>query len=170
MALLTLAQVRENIETGLSDAALQRVMNSAEEDINQRHGAIDTQTDDIEGNLKSLWTNRPISSITSVTETIGTVDTVLSSDDYTRRHDRQMDRENDGTNPRQRWGDRVTIIYVPVDDTHRRVTVYLKLILMEIVFSGLDSSREGDFNSKSLDYTSEREKLLGSLSRPAGFI
>ncbi len=170
MALLMLSQVRENIETGLSDAALQRIMDSVEDDIDQAHGEVNTAEDDLVGGEKSIWVLRPILTVTTVTETVGTVDTVLASDDYVQRYDRQIDRLDTGTNARERWGCRVKIAYAPVDTTNRRIMVYLKIILLEIVYSGLDSSREGDFNSKALDYASERIKILNSLSRPAGFV
>lgn len=170
MSLLTLAQVRENIETGLGDDALQRIMNAVEEDIDQRHGAVDAQTDDLEAGDKKLWTTRPILTITTVTETVGTTDTELSANDYVKRHETQLNRLNTGDNGRERWGVRVKITYVPVDTTNRRITAYLKMILLDIVYSGLDSSREGDFNSKSLGYAPEREKLLSSLDRPGMFI
>lgn len=170
MALLTLLQVRENIETGLSDTALQRIMDAVEEDIDQRHGDVASEVDDLETGFEKLWTTRPIGTITTVVETVGTVDTTLSANDYIRRHQTQLDRLNTGDNPRERWGVRVKITYVPVDTTKRRITTYLKMILLDIVYSGLDSSREGDFNSKSVNYDTEREKLLSALDRPGMFI
>ena len=78
MALLTSTEVRTHVETGLVDAALQRIMDAAEEDIDQKFGAVSSQVDDLEGKLKSVWTTRPISSITSVVETLGTDDTTLA--------------------------------------------------------------------------------------------
>ena len=86
MALLTLSQVRENIETGLGDDALQRIMDAVEEDIDQRHGAVASQVDDLEAGLEKLWTTRPILTITTVTETVGTTDTDLSANDFVKRH------------------------------------------------------------------------------------
>jgi hypothetical protein len=170
MALLTLAKVRENIETGLGDDALQRVMDSVEDDIDQRHGAVASEVDDLVGGLKSIWTTRPILSITSIVETVDNTDTTLATNDWTKRHDTQLSRDDDGTNSRQRWGDRVKITYVPVDTTNRRIMAYLKLIQLELVYSGYGSSKEGDFNSSALDYEAEREKILGSLSRKGMFM
>jgi hypothetical protein len=170
MALLTLAKVRENIETGLGDDALQRVMDSVEDDIDQRHGAVASEVDDLIGGKSDIWTSRPILTITTIVETVDTTDTTLATDDWTRRHDTQLSRNDDGTNSRKRWGDRVKITYVPVDTTNRRIMVYLKMILLELVYSGYGSSKEGDFNSSALDYDTEREKLLSSLSRNGHFI
>ena len=170
MPLLTIAKVRENIESGLGDDALQRIMNAAEDDIDQRHGAIESEVDDLVGGLESIWTTRPILSITSIIETVGNTNTTLSTDDWTKRHDTQLDRDDDGTNPRKRWGARVKITYAPVDTTNRRIMAWLKLIQLESVYSGYGSSKEGDFNSAALDYEEEREKILGSLSRKGMFM
>ncbi len=170
MTLMSLPEVRQNIETGLLDAALQRIMDAVEQDIDQRHGAVDSQVDDLEGGLKSIWTTRPILTITSIVETVIETDTTLAADDYETRHNRQLDRLDSGTNARTRWGDRVKITYVPIDTTARRITVYLKLILLDIMYSGLDNSREGDFASSGLDYYTERGKILSGLSEPGNFI
>ena len=92
MALLTVTEVRTHVETGLVDAALTRIMNAAEQDIDQRHGAVAAQVDDQPGGLKSIWTTRPILTITSVVETVGSDDTTLSTDDDVKRHETQLDR------------------------------------------------------------------------------
>lgn len=172
MALLTVIQVRESVQTGLNDSALQRVMDAVEQDIDQKHGAVATQEDDLIGGDKSLWTTRPILTITSVVETIGTTDTTLATDDYKRRHNTQLDRLNTGTNGSlagPRWGCRVLINYVPIDTTDRRITVYLNLIQINLNYNGLDSSKDGDFSSKSVDYKIERERLLSGLNQTGGF-
>lgn len=163
MPLMSLPEVRQNIETGLLDEALQRIMDAAEQDIDNRYGAVGSQVDDLEGGGKSIWTTRPISSITTIVETVLDDKTTLATDDYTIRHDIQLDRENDGTNGRMLWGHRVKITYVPVDTTARRRGVYLRLITLAIQYSGLDSSRQGDFSSKGLDYSTERDKILSGI-------
>ncbi len=170
MALLTLPQVRENVETGLVDTALQRIMNSAEQDIDQRFGAVALQVDSLIGGGKAIWLTRPILTITSIVETVGDTNTTLSADDYDTRHNKQLDRLTTGTNGRSLWGDKAKVTYVPVDTTERRIAVYLRLIKLEIQFSGLDSERTGDFSSKSLDYSSEREKILSGLREAGEFI
>ncbi len=170
MALMTLPEVRQNIETGLLDTALQRIMNAVEQDIDQEYGAVDSQVDQFDGGLLSLWLSRPILSITSIVERIGNTDITLASDDYETRHESQIDRLTTGTNSRSTWGDKVTVTYVPVDTTARRIAVYLKLIKLDIQYSGLDSERVGDFSSKSMDYPSERLKILSGLRRAGGMV
>jgi hypothetical protein len=170
MALLTSTEVRTHVETGLVDAALQRIMDAAEEDIDQKFGAVSSQVDDLEGKLKSVWTTRPISSITSVVETLGTDDTTLASDDYAQRHGMQLDRLTDGTNGRRLWGDRVKVTYTPTDTTDRRTAVYIRLIKLDVEYKGLASERAGDYNSASFDYTREREKILSGLRNEGLFV
>ena len=49
MALLTLAEVRENIEIDLVDDALQRIMDSEESEIDERFGEVGTRGSDRAG-------------------------------------------------------------------------------------------------------------------------
>ena len=170
MPLMSLPEVRQNIETGLLDAALQRIMDAVEQDIDQQHGAVATHVDYLDGGLKSIWTTRPILTITTIEETVGGVDTTLSSDDYVIRHNGQLDRLATGSNSRTRWGDKVNVTFVPVDTTARRIAVYLKLIQLDIQYSGLSGSGEGDHSESNLDYGVERRKLLNSLSRSGFFV
>ncbi len=170
MALLTLAKVRTHVETGLVDTALQRIMDAAEQDIDQRHGAVASQVDDLPGGTLNIFTTRPIDSVTSVVETVGDTDTTLASTDYKQRHGTQLERLDTGTTARQTWGDRVLVTYVPTDTTSRRIGAYIKLIKLEIEYSGLDNSKDGDFSSKNLDYATEREKILSGLRQPGSFV
>ena len=170
MALLTSTEVRTHVETGIVDAALQRIMDGAEQDIDQRHGAVATQVDDLPSKgVEDIFTSRPILTITSVAETIGTTTTTLATDDYVERHSHQLHRLDTGTNGRLTWGDRVKITYVPVDTTDRRVVAYIQLINLYIEFNGLSTERKGDFSSQWLDYNIEREKILKSLNAPGSF-
>lgn len=169
MALLNIVEVRQNVETGLETDALQRIMNAAEQDIDQRHGAVDSQEDTLIGKEKNIWATRPVLSMTTIVECIGTTDTTLAIDDWELIHTSQLERLADGTNGRSLWGDRITITYVPIDTTLRRVATWLRLIKLDIEYSGLDSIKDGDFSHKGLDYASEREKLLSGLSRAGDF-
>ena len=170
MTLMTLPEVRQNVETDLEDDALQRVMDGVEQDIDQQFGAVASQVDDLEGGLKSLFATRPISSITTIVETVGTTETTLAADDYKLRHNSQIDRLNTGTNSRIRWGDRVEVTYVPVDDTDKRRLVYIRLIELAIKYNALGNERVGDYSSQSVDFTAEREKILGGLKRKGFFM
>jgi hypothetical protein len=170
MALLTSTEVRTHVETGIVDAALQRIMDGAEQDIDQRYGAVGAQVDDLPSyGVEDIFTTRPILTITSVAETIGDTTTTLATDDYEQKHGQMLHRLGTGTNGRIRWGDSVLVTYAPVDTTDRRIVAYIALIKLYVVVNGLGSERMGDFSSNSLDYNVEREKILRSLGSPGGF-
>ncbi len=168
--LMDIVLVRQHIETGLIDAALQRVMDSVEEDIDQEFGLVASQVDDLEGKTKSIFTTRPISSITSIVETVGTTDTTLAANDYQLRHNSQIDRLNTGTNSRTKWGDRVKVTYVPVDDTNKRQTVYIRLIELAVKYNALKGEHAGDYSSQSVEYEKERLGILRGLRRGGFFM
>ena len=169
MTLMAISQVREHVETGLVDDALERFMDSVEEDIDQEFGAVASQVDDLEGKTKLLFTTRPISSITSIVETVGTTDTTLATNDYKKRHNSQIDRLNTGTNSRTKWGDRVLVTYVPVDDTKRRQMVYIRLIELAVKYNALKGENAGDYSSQSAEYEKERLGILRGLRRGGYF-
>lgn len=168
--LMLLAEVRTHVETGLADAAVQTLMDAAEEAIDARHGALASQVDDLPGGLKSVWTTRPIGTITSVIESVGTDDTTLVAADYKKRHDTQLDRLDTGSNSRQRWGDRVKVTYAPRSDEEQRNIVFIGLIKLAVEYTGLDNSKDGDFSSKGLNYADERERLLSTLDEKGFFV
>lgn len=168
--LMLLAEVRTHVETGLVDAALQTLMDAAQEMIDRRHGDLASAEDDLVGGLKSIWTTRPIGTITTVTETVGSDDTVLDASDYIKRHATQLDRLDTGTNSRQRWGDRVKVVYAPRSDEEKRNIVFIGLIKLAVEYSGLDNSKDGDFSSKTLNYADERERLLSTLDEKGFFV
>ena len=167
MALIDATEMRTHVETGIVDAALTTIIDGADQDIIQRHGAVATEVDDLPSKgVEDIFTTRPISSITSVIETIGTTSTTLATDDYVQRHGQMLHRLDTGTNGRLTWGDRVKVTYVPVDTTDRREVALIALVKLYLAFNGLSSERKGDFQSSALDYNTEREKILRSLNPP----
>ncbi len=167
--LMVVKEVRNHVETGLVDDALERIMDSVEEDIDQEFGAVASQVDDLEGKTKSIFMTRPIGSITSIMETVGTTDITLATNDYKRRHNSQIDRLNTGTNSRNKWGDRVLVTYVPVDDTKRRQMVYIRLIELALKYNALKGENSGDYSSTSAEYEKERLGILRGLRRGGFF-
>lgn len=170
MGLMTLVEMRQNVETGLGDDALQRIIDGAEQEIDQQLGAAVSQVDDMEGLVYSIYTTRPVASITTIVETVGTTDTTLASSDYRLRHNSQIDRLNTGANSRNKWGDRVKVTYIPVDDTAKRRLALIKLVELSVKYNGLSSESAGDYSASSLDYEGEREKILNGLRRKGFFM
>ena len=69
MAILTVDEIREHVETDLPDTALSRLVDNADQEIIDRLGALATQTEVVHGNgLYVLSLARKAASITSATE------------------------------------------------------------------------------------------------------
>ena len=172
MALLTVTKFKEHFETDLATDALQRHLDEAEAAIIKLFGAhADAITEWFEDtNGRFIFPGRPVSSITSIVETVGTTDTTLSSDDYEIQGDgRRVRRLIDGTNGQTIWSDTVKLIYVPVDDTKERDMVQLDLVKLEIQFKGLDTEKIGDWSGSLKEYETQRREALRRLSRGLSF-
>ena len=167
MSLLTVADVREHFETDLSDAAIQRLLDDAERDIIARFGDHASATEEWLSGGSILFTLRPISSVTSIAERVGDTTTMLASDDYRQIGRWMIERLDTGTNPASLWGDQVTVIYAPEDDTDRRKRVQLDLVKLAIQYDALRSRGAGDLTSSSPDYEDQRSALLARLSTVA---
>lgn len=171
MALLTVSELREHVRTDLSDTALQRLADAAERIITDRAGPLASQTEHFDArdpydHGDTLFLARTPGSITSVSERDG-LDAdpeALAGDDYEIRGKRRLVRRGDGTNPRVRWADHVTVIYVPVDDTDLRSSVQIELVRLMVEHRGLSSESVGDWSGAYGDYQQERERILSALS------
>jgi hypothetical protein len=163
--LLTATQLKEHLETDLGDDALQRILDAEEGEITRRYGAIATETDILPGGDSMLTLSRKASSITSVTELVSTTSTALATDDWRAWADHRLERLATGTNARTTWGDRVTVVYTPVDRTDQRTLVLVQLCKLALVYGGLasESIGGGDYVMRALPWGIERETLLATL-------
>ena len=164
--LLTVSQMREHLETDLTDEALQRILNAEEAEIVSRYGAHATATEMLPGDGEWLILERTPSTITSVTEIADNVSTVLATNDYRIWPKGKLERLNTGTNARTYWAPIVTVVYVPEDATAQRRGVLIRLVTLAAKYAGLKSESvgSGDYSMSSADYTAEREALLRSLA------
>jgi hypothetical protein len=172
MALLTVAQIRAHIDTDLTDEALGRLIDDADEEIIGWAGAADEETDTMRhcelANV--LFLSRRGSEVSEVIEQIGDDETTLDPDDYRLRNNgTQIERLGTGTNPRSTWGEIVTVTYAPVDRTARRVRVLIDLVRLAVQYSALKSESVGDYSASSAEYEAEREKILGRLREGLSF-
>ena len=168
MSLLTLAEARNHIETDLSDAAVQQLIDDAESEILITIGAVATQIDEIENDEPypaQVFLTRKATAITQVKELIGDTETVLAANDYRLRHGGlSVERLSTGTNPLTVWGEYLTITYTPVDDTVRRKIVTVDLVKLAIAYTGMKSESIGPYSeSQKDDYESERSRLIARL-------
>lgn len=168
--LLTAVEMKVHISTDLTDTALDQLISEADEDIVDAHGehaSTGTVTELLIGGEHVLFPDRVIGSITSITETVGDSDTVLVSADYRIWNNRSIERLAVGaTSPRDRWGERVSVVYTPDDDDARRIGATIALVKLSISFSGKSSERAGDYSeSISGVMLNERARILARLNR-----
>ncbi len=189
-SLLAPADIRTHIETDLPDVALQRIIDAEEAAIVTRFGPHTTEDETFEvsdwdvtqGGLSSagapwgevfpygastkITLGRPAQTITTVTEWIGVVQTVLDASDYELYEARRLIRVTTGSHPRMGWGHRVRVQYTPVADNARRIRVLIDLVRLELAQTGLKGDRFGDFGTTAYDdYQTEREGILSELRR-----
>lgn len=181
MAILTVEQLRLHVTSDLSDAALQMLLDAAEEAINAFLGAGAGTYDapdavneliTVQGDLIRL--SQPAESIESVIE--GT--TLLAADDYELRSSGlTLRRLNTGTNPAQWWRRRVDVTYTPLSNAAERERVQIALVQADLNYSpGVTSERIGDWSeafaqaTANTGYQVERAAILASLAPVAAGI
>lgn len=170
MAILTVSQLQEHIETDLGSDAIQRLADAAEQLIVREAGSASAITEVVNawgfgrGRDRIIFTARPISSISSIKERDDADDdqTTLSADDY-RQEGRRLIRLRDGTNPRLYWAQHVEVIYTPSTDSNIRELVQIDLVKLAIVNSGAKRERMGDFDFWHHDTMAETKAILGKL-------
>lgn len=133
MAILTVGEFREHVESTLGNDAIQRLLDAAEAAIVAFAGAPGSAIEVIDGGYRRIVLSRPASAITTVVERYGSTDTTLAADDYRLRGGGYvLERILYGTNPRSTWRQLVTVTYTPVDDADLRVAVQLALVRLLI--------------------------------------
>jgi hypothetical protein len=162
---MTLTVLKTFVETDLSDAALQVILDAAEEDLTAAIGSDGGVVDqrDMSGE-PDLWLDRPVSSITSITETDseGTVTTLVASDYRIHPSRMRLSRLTTGTNPQSGWTGMVTVTYAPAD-LNRRNRALVALVNLELAFKpGAASESQGDFSRSMQDYDAERARIIAA--------
>jgi hypothetical protein len=174
--MITPTELREHISTSLTDSALQQIIDAEEEDIISRYGSHTSQVEEIEDDVPGslIFPKRPVSSITSIVEIWpdsfigGSTATTLAADDYEIvPGGREIRRLSTGTHPLAYWGNRVTITYVPVVDTAKRIRALIDLCKLTISATpGLKSESVGGGEysyTAATDIGVEREKIYARL-------
>lgn len=165
MALVLPADVRAHFETDLSDAALQRLIDDADQLIVKRFGphassgAINVEVFSEFSDV--LYLTRPIAAVTSVTETkINGTQTALVPADY--RIELGGSRLRRSTTPGF-WEYRVNILYTPVSDDKLRTRIELDLVKLAARYNAARTENVGDYAATEVDYEAERENLVAPL-------
>lgn len=174
-ALITVAQLREHVETDLGNDALQRIIDDADAVIVERFGAhtgnvVETRS----GGGRLLFLDRPASAVVSITERLGMpydeTTTALVANDYRLWYGgRAIERLASGDNPRTNWGDRVVVTSTPAAETARRTRVEIDLCKVAIQFDGTESMTVGDHSQTNPEYDVARERVLDDLAPALAF-
>ena len=173
MSILSTAELELQVDTDLTDVALQQIIDAVESDIDDFIGAIDNRTFELDG-LEYLTVIRlpsKASSIDSIIEFTGAqhepTKTTLASNDYELSTDGwQLRRRSDGTNARAQWGWHLVIQYDQADDIDRRKQVAIQLARLEIINTGYTKESVGDWSSE-MSGTLQYKRILSRLDNTA---
>jgi len=174
-SLITPTGLRAHVATSLTDQALQEIIDAEEAAIVERWGdAAAAQVEEFEEEFPGalIFPKRKVASITSIVEKWantfvgGTTSTTLDATDYELvPGNKEIRRLDTGTHPLSAWGQRVTLTYVPVAETSKRVLGLINLCKLDLAFNGFDSESVGggEYRMDAGDYDAKREKILAGL-------
>lgn len=142
MAILTVDELREHVNSGLPDDALQRLLDAAEAAIVGRAGAAGERTEIVGGGNRFVSLARPLDAAQTVAITeqtpYGSTVTTLSANDYLVRNGGMLlERLSTGDNPRQTWYGYVTVTYTPESDEALRRGVQIDLVNLQLTYTPL---------------------------------
>ena len=163
--LLTVDEIKEHVTTGLSDAALGRLIDSQDAYIRQMVGQHDPATtmvyeDDRGLGYQRIWLPRPAVSITTV-EDRHPMDSA-----WAVRSDSTYYMSDEGRSV-VIWGEffrtRVRVTYTPVSENMERAQALIDLVRLETQDTGLESERDDTFSYKAKDKTRARREIIAPL-------
>lgn len=174
MSLLTVAEARKHLTeypVGADyDDALRRLLDAAEAAITQRAGATGAMTELYTTGTTWIFPYRPVSAVTSITETVGGTVTTLAANDYrVWPGGRLIERLTSGTNARGAWTGLVTLVYNSAADIAQREAVQVQLVQQFLTYNpGLTQETIGSWSqsfaaSSVYNWAIEREHILSSL-------
>ena len=163
MSLVTPTDVKALINTSLSDANLQTVIDRVEAQITARIGAPQTDAYATEvvktmrGEGEYLFMPTEIYSVSGIVEDTST----LTSDQYQTWAGGVIERLPDDSH----WGDRVVVTYKPVDDRLKRAQVIIDLVRLVIERTAMKSeSIAGEYSYTATDnWDAEFRKAMKKL-------
>lgn len=164
MSLVTPAQVRALLNTSLSDANLQTVIDRIEAQITEKIGAPQTDghatevSKTLRGEGSNLFMPTEIYTITRIVED----DVLLDEDDYQAWPGGVIERLPIGSY----WGDRCEVVYKPTDDRLKRAQVIIDLVRLTIERTALKAeSIAGEYSYTAPDnWDAEFRKAMKRLT------
>ena len=173
MAILSADELREQVETDLSDDGLGRLIDAAEAEIVARFGKADERTEELRGGTIEIFPAGRVGTVTKVVERRSPQDphpVTLTEDDYHLSPGSWLTRLHTGPNkPLSRgWAPVVTVTYTPVDDSKVREGVLIDLVRLEIMHTGAQAVQSGEVSVTASEYRMERMAILGRLETGLG--
>jgi hypothetical protein len=165
MSLVTIAEVRAMVTTGVQDTALQAIIDREDAVMVQRCGAhfVDTSTritETLHGGYALLHLSQKVTSVYRVTED-GTVLSQTAGDFRVWEMEGTLERLPAGAV----WGAVVAVIYVPYNDNDRRKAVLIELVRLALDRMAMVSeSVAGEYSYHSPDWEYERARLFRQLN------
>lgn len=159
-------QLRQHIETDLSDEALALLIDAEREAINKHAGSSDSQTDRMHAfGARELMLTRDAAAVESVKLRYSADDDELelADNDYRLEPPRTLVRLSGGPNGDFRWIGKIEINYFPVADYALRERVLVDLVKLAIEFKGLDEETVGSTERTFADYEASRRAVLSQL-------
>jgi hypothetical protein len=169
MSILTVSEARENVDTALDDAALQRILDAEDEDIIYHYGEVGSQTErfDTDEHVKVIYPRRRVDSVTSIREIWPerNQEQTLEANDYVvQPSGMRIDRLPTGDHPRTYWGEVVEVVYTPYDDTKRRKAVLIDLVKLALAWGGVDGESLPDYSyRRNREYQVQRQEIMRRL-------
>jgi hypothetical protein len=164
MSLVTVAEVRAMVTTGIQDTPLQAIIDREEAVMVQRCGAhyVDTSTritETLRGGYTALHVTQKITSVFRVTED-GTVLSQTNNDFRVWELEGMLERLPAGAT----WGAVVAVIYVPYNDNERRKAVLIELVRLALDRMAMQhESVAGEYSYTAPDWEYERARLFRQL-------
>lgn len=165
MSLVTVAEVRAMVTTGIQDTPLQAIIDREEAVMVQRCGAhyVDTSTritETLHGGYPLLHLSQKVASVYRVTED-GTVLSQTNGDFRVWEMEGTLERLPAGST----WGAVVAAIYVPYNDNERRKAVLIELVRLALDRMAMRSENvAGEYSYTAPDWEYERARLFRQLN------
>jgi hypothetical protein len=177
VSLLTVAELKAQVRSSLSDAQLQSVIDREEAEVIRLYGAhyvgiSTTVTETLEGGTRSLYLRRRLTSVSSITE-YSTSDSITGTaltavTDYrvwaAQGRIERMPSTNVSGFGVGVWGAIVTIVYVPADDNDLRRAAIIDLCRLALERTALKSENvAGEYSYTAPEWGQARAEILQRL-------